>query len=174
MGGEIQEKGRKPDIPVAKFNAQGNNCLASFLTPSITNLKPSVTPQKPVITTVSPITKSPKPTITSPTLKVTTVCKSEDLFPTVTEVTPNSVLDTVSSALTIRGSNFKAGGGVSNIKIKGPAEISLTGWTVVSDTEIQKAVLPSQAKVGIYNVIVTTSLGENPISATKLIISAAK
>jgi hypothetical protein len=175
MGGETQGWGAgKSDMPLAKFNAQGNNCLASFVTPSITNLRPSVTPQTPVITSVSPATKSPKPTITSPTLKVTTACKSEDVFPTVTDVTPNSVLNTVSSTLTIKGSNFKAGAGVSSIKIKGPAEISLTGWTVVSDTEIQKAVLPSQAKVGVYNVIVTTSVGENPISTTKLTISTVK
>jgi hypothetical protein len=175
MGGETQGWGAGiSDIPLAKFNAQGNNCLASFVTPSITNLRPSVTPQTPVITSVSPATKSPKPTITSPTLKVTTACKSEDLFPTVTDVTPNSVLNKVSSILTIKGSHFKAGAGVSSIKIKGPAEISLTGWTVVSDTEIQKAVLPSQAKVGVYNVIVTTSVGENPISTTKLTISTVK
>jgi len=172
MGGETMGWGAgKADIPLAKFNAQGNNCLASFVTPSITNLKPSVTLQTPVITSVSPTTKSPKPTITSPTLKVTTACESEDLFPTVTDVAPNSVLNTVSSIITIKGRNFKAGAGVSSIKIKGPAEISLTGWTVVSDTEIQKAVLPSQAKVGVYNVIVTTSVGENPISTTKLTIS---
>ena len=172
MGGETMGWGAgKADIPLAKFNAQGNNCLASFVTPSITNLKPSVTLQTPVITSVSPTTKSPKPTITSPTLKVTTACESEDLFPTVIDVGPNSVLNTVSSILTIKGRKFKAGAGVSSIKIKGPAEISLTGWTVVSDTEIQKAVLPSQAKVGVYNVIVTTSVGENPISTTKLTIS---
>ena len=172
MGGETQGWGAgKSDIPLVKFNAQGNNCLASFVTPSITNLKPSVASQIPVMTSVSPTAKSPKPTITSPTLKVTTGCQSEDVFPTVTDVTPNSVLNTVSSTLTIKGSHFKAGAGVSSIKIKGPAEISLTGWTVESDTEIQKAVLASQAKAGIYNVIVTTSVGENPISTAKLTIS---
>ncbi|OGF44274.1 MAG: hypothetical protein A2231_02070 [Candidatus Firestonebacteria bacterium RIFOXYA2_FULL_40_8] len=86
----------------------------------------------------------------------------------VTMVTPSSVQNTVTSTLTIGGSVFT---GATQVKLKGPMDVILSGWTVFGDTMIRPAVLIPKFRAGTYDVVVTTGAGSNNTSATKITVS---
>ena len=100
-----------------------------------------------------------------------------DSMPRVVNITPNTVSNSASVTLTITGLNYYGGGNssvVSSVKIKESSETVLSGWSCVSDSVINSAVVISKTKPGTYDVIITTTLGgSNAVSDMKLLVTAA-
>ena len=98
-----------------------------------------------------------------------------DSMPRVITVAPNTVSNSASVTLTITGLNYYGGGSssvVSSVKIKESAETVLSGWSCVSDSVINSAVVLSKVKSGTYDVIITTTLGgSNSVSDMKLLVT---
>jgi hypothetical protein len=94
----------------------------------------------------------------------------QTIAPTVLDVTPTNGYNSESVTITIKGTGFYGGTSsiidVLSVKLdnNGP---TLSGWTVLSDTEIRNAIIPAQTKAGTYNVLVTNSGGSNLTSSVK-------
>ena len=90
--------------------------------------------------------------------------------PTVTTINPQTVHNTNTATLSINGTGFSSS--LSAVRLRGPSTVSLTGYSVVSDSVAINAVVPTQIKAGTYDVSVTTSNGTNDTSTNKFIVTA--
>src|SRR3989339_114626 len=95
---------------------------------------------------------------------------------TVTEVNPAAAPNTQNTTINITGTGFYAGTGsdsVVSVKIKsGSTEVTLSGWTCISDSMINNPVVPVKTKAGTYDILVTTTSGGNDASLAKLTLTA--
>jgi len=84
--------------------------------------------------------------------------------PEVNSVTPGSGANTSITAVTITGNGFfkETWSDTTMIKlVDGSTEYSLTGYSVINNTTINGAVVPSGCTVGTYDVKVSNSVGQS-------------
>jgi YVTN family beta-propeller protein len=89
--------------------------------------------------------------------------------PTVTDVSPSSGMDNVSTPVTVTGTNFVS---VSGVALDDPGVTPLGTLNVVDDTTLT-AVVPSGITPGLYNVQVTNPVGTNLTSAVQFQVTSS-
>src|SRR3989339_588612 len=95
-------------------------------------------------------------------------------MPIVTIITPSPATNLQINTITITGQNFYAGTSsscVTAVKIRLGTDTGLSGWTCISDSVINSAVVPLKTKAGTYDVIVASTQGSNTNSTGKLILT---
>src|SRR3989339_369276 len=93
-------------------------------------------------------------------------------MPVVLTITPSSASNLQANTITITGLNFYAGTSSSSVTaIKLGTATNLSGFTCISDSVINSAVVPLKTKAGTYDVIVYTPQGSNSTSTGKLTLT---
>jgi len=90
--------------------------------------------------------------------------------PTVTNIIPDNGSNLSLSTISIIGSNFFGGTSSSDvllINLDDNANTSVTSYSVISDSEIINAIIPTGIVAGTYNIKVTTNSGVNDTSVVK-------
>ena len=85
----------------------------------------------------------------------------------VTELSPSSCLNTTAATITVKGIGFFSGMAssmVTSIKLDDVNNTVLSGWSVLSDTQINNVIVPLGMNSGRYNVKVTAGAGTNTTS----------
>ncbi|MEI6845842.1 MAG: IPT/TIG domain-containing protein, partial [Candidatus Firestonebacteria bacterium] len=88
----------------------------------------------------------------------------------VTDLTPFSGLNNANTTISITGSGFYGGGSsgqITSIAMDDPGATAITAYSVVSDTLIEEAVIPSGLSSGRYNIKVVALSGSNVTSTVK-------
>ena len=95
-------------------------------------------------------------------------------YPIVTAASQQTASNLVTSTLTVNGNYFFSATGVANVATialsNGAKTVTVAGYNVPSDTEIDSIIVPSGIKVGTYDVIVTTVIGQSA-AGTKFTIT---
>jgi len=88
----------------------------------------------------------------------------------VTELSPSSGLNTTATTMTVKGIGFfrgMASSMVTSIKLDDVNNTALSGWSVLSDTQINNVIVPLGMNSGRYNVQITAGGGTNTTSYAK-------
>ena len=96
------------------------------------------------------------------------------LPPMVSVLSPSTGSNFGPNTIAITGSGFFGGGQsslVNTVGLDDPGSTAISSYSVVSNTLITNAIIPSGIVAGTYNVIVTGSNGSNTISAQKFVVA---